>query len=113
MQAFLNPIQFGRAAREAGFDARAASRMLQEASAALASLTPADVRERGVSKPLPPRVIPTAARSPLRDALERQNADRAAAVEVQIVESVFVTFCAGFIADVRVVAEAAPVPAPV
>jgi hypothetical protein len=45
--------------------------------------------------------------------LERQNAERAAAVEVQILPTVAVTFCASVIADVRVSAPASdPVSAP-
>jgi hypothetical protein len=102
MPVFLNPIQFDVAAREAGIDKAASRRLYGEAAQALAMLTPRDVKERGVPQPLTPRVVPPAARSPLREALERQNADRAAAVEVALLPTVSVVVCAGFVADVRI-----------
>ena len=103
MLVFLNPIQFDAAAREAGIDKVASRRLFTDATQALATLSPRDVKERGVPHPLTPRVVPPAARSPLREALERQNADRAAAVEVSILPTVSVVVCAGFVADVRIV----------
>lgn len=103
MRFFLNPIQFNAAASEAGVDRRAASQLYADAVNALEALT-SDQIEQGTPKPLTPRTIPASARNPLRAALERQNAERAAAVEVQLTPAVAVTFCASVIADVRVVA---------
>jgi len=99
---FLNPIQFYSAASAAGVDSLASKRLYAETSRALDALTSAQIAAQGVSKPLTPRTIPSTARSPLREALERQNADRAAAVEVQVLPAVAVTFCANVVADVRV-----------
>lgn len=103
MRFFLNPLQFNAAAHAAGVAWTHANDLYANAVAALGRLTPSQIKEKGTSRPLTPRVIPAAARSPLREALERQNADRAAAIEVQILDSVFVTFCSGVVADVRIV----------
>lgn len=100
---FLNPIQFDVAARTAGLDRDAAWSLYEETCRALETLTAKDIKALGVSRPVPPRTVPAAARSPLREALERQNAERAAAVEVMVLPTVAVTFCSGFIADVRIV----------
>jgi hypothetical protein len=103
MRFFLNPIQFYSASSAAGIDQLSSRRLYAETVLALAATTAAQIREQGVSKPLTPRTIPATARSPLREALERQNAERAAAVEVQVLPAVAVTFCANIVADVRVV----------
>jgi hypothetical protein len=100
---FLNPIQFYSAASAAGVDPLASKRLYAETLRALDALTSAQIAAQGVPHPLTPRVVPPAARSPLREALERQNADRAAAVEVSILPTVSVVVCAGFVADVRIV----------
>lgn len=112
MRFFLNPIQFNAAAHQAGIAWAQARLLYADAVNALDGLTSTQIAQ-GASRPLPPRPIPASARNPLRAALERQNADRAAAVEVQILDNVFVTFCAGVIADVRIVAPAPSAPAPV
>lgn len=108
---FLNPIQFIAAAREAGFSHGRSDALYREALTALNTLSAQKIEE-GTPRPLPLRPIPATARSPLREALERQNADRAAAVEVQLLDNVFVTFCVGMIADVRVEPQTQPAPAP-
>jgi hypothetical protein len=100
MPVFLNPIQFDVAARKAGIDGDEAWSLYAQAVQALAMLSFRDVKARGVPHPLTPRAVPPAARSPLREALERQNADRAAAVEMSILPTVSVVVCAGFVADV-------------
>lgn len=102
MNAFLNPIQFSLAAQEARVSAATARQLYRDAAQALAEMPYEQVKERGVAKPLPARTIPAAARSPLREALERQNADRAAAIEVEVIPRVAVTFCSGIIAAIRV-----------
>ena len=76
MRFFLNPIQFGLAANAAGVVSPAADQLYFETTLALDSLT-SDQIKAGVSSPLPLRKIPAAARSPLRDALERQKIGRA------------------------------------
>lgn len=109
---FLNPLQFNAAAHAAGIAWTHANDLYSTAVAALNRLTSDQIKQKGTPRPLTPRAIPASARSPLREALERQNADRAAAVEVQILDNVFVTFCAGVIADVRITAPAPSAPAP-
>lgn len=109
MRFFLNPIQFNASANAAGIAWGESRALYADAVNALDGLTLEQIKQ-GASRPLPPRPIPASARSPLREALERQNADRAAAVEVQILDNVFVTFCVGVIADVRVVAPAPSAP---
>lgn len=101
MRFFLNPLQFNTAANEAGISWSKARALYAQALLALESLNSEKIKQ-GTPRPLPARPIPASARSPLREALERQNADRAAAVEVQLLDNVFVTLCVGVIADVRV-----------
>jgi hypothetical protein len=106
MSAFLNPIQFYRAAEAAGIDRARARSLYGDAIAAVQALTAADLKSRGVPKPLTPRSLPVAARGALKTAIEKQNERRAAAVEIELLTDVFVTFCADVIADVRFEAQA-------
>lgn len=101
MNAFLNPIQFQRAADAAGIDRMTAKSLYSEALVALQNLTSADLKERSVPRQLPARAMPAAARGALKLAIEKQNEQRAAAVEIELLPKVFVAFCADVIADVR------------
>lgn len=111
MDAFLNPIQFNRAADAAGVDRLKARMLYSEAVAALVALTPAALRERSVPRPLTPRALPPAARGALKESIEKQNAQRAAAVEIELLPKIFIALCADAVADVRFSTEDAP-PAP-
>lgn len=102
MQAFLNPIQFHSAATAAGIDALEARKLYGEALAALRALSPLDFDKRAQPRPLEPRKLPASARGNLRIAIEEQNAERAAAVEVAVLPNVYLSFCAGVVADVRI-----------
>ena len=103
MNAFLNPIQFNRAAAAAGVDRAKARDLYSEALLALAALTPTDVQSRGMPRPLTPRPLPATARGTLRETIEKQNAQRARAMELQLVPNVFVSICADVVADIRII----------
>lgn len=105
---FLNPIQFIAAAVAAGFSSADARTLYAKANNALSSTPARDLLAQGEPKALAPRNIPPAARGALRAALENQNQQRASAVEASVpgLPGVFVTLCAGVVADVRVVKDA-------
>lgn len=102
VRAFLNPIQFNSAAAAAGIPTQEARRLYTAACSALLSIDEREVQQLGEPRPLTPRTLPPAARGNLKRAIEEQNERRAAAVELEVVPGVFLSFCAGVIADVRI-----------
>jgi len=102
VRAFLNPIQFNSAAAAAGLATQEARRLYTATCAALQGIDDEDVRRHGEPRPLTPRPLPAAARGNLKRAIEEQNVRRAAAVELEVLPGVFLSFCAGAVAGVRI-----------
>jgi hypothetical protein len=98
----LNPLQFNSAANAAGLSAQDARRLFSATCEALRGIDANDVQQHGEPRPLTPKVMPVAARGNLKRAIEEQNERRAAAVELEVIPGVFLSFCAGAVADVRI-----------